>query len=288
MKMDDQFLHRLRRDPPAGFATRLKWQLDRPPALRSPRSRILLVFAIFGTAFALVAPPSRRVLGELFEQPASSPATRVPSTHRAQSPSTASAVVGEAADQPPIAAPPFVAQPVASAAVTQPVTAPSAAEPASGTPDAAPIADTPVRPNFVISSGSSPLTPQVRAQAAVDTRRALFRLLAVVIEPLSSTRAGRIPVDVQTLRNSTHRLQVLAAMIPDVFSTDTRTFDISTGAQDLIWTQPAGFAAKTDALTAALDMLAQGLAGADEDGTRKAIHQVELACNACHDVYRRN
>jgi cytochrome c556 len=288
MNMDDQFLHRLRRDPPAGFATRLKWQLDRPPALRSPRSRILLVFAIFGTAFALVAPPSRRVLGELFEQQASRPEARVPSARRAPPPSTAHAVVGEAADQPPMTAAPFVAEPVAPAAISQPLPAPGAAEPESVAPDAAPLADTSGRPNFVIPSGAPSLTSQMHAQAAVDTRRALFRLLAVVIEPLSSMRAGRIPIDVQTLRNSTHRLRVLSAMIPDVFSSDTRTFDVGTRAQDLIWTQPAGFASKLDALTAALDPLGQGTLTADEDGTRKAIHQVELACNACHDVYRRN
>ena len=77
--MDDQFLHHLRRDPPAGFATRLKWQLDRPTRARPSRARLLLVFAIFGTAFALVAPPARRALVNLFDQP---PADSQPVPHK--------------------------------------------------------------------------------------------------------------------------------------------------------------------------------------------------------------
>ncbi len=69
--MDDQFLHRLRREPPASFAARLKWQLDRPARLPRSRARLLLLFAIFGTAiaFALVSAPARRVIGELFDTP---------------------------------------------------------------------------------------------------------------------------------------------------------------------------------------------------------------------------
>jgi hypothetical protein len=68
MNMDDHFLHQLRRDPPAGFAARLKWQLDRPAPTRASRARLLLVFAIFGTAFAIVSPHARRLFGDLFDR----------------------------------------------------------------------------------------------------------------------------------------------------------------------------------------------------------------------------
>lgn len=289
--MDDQFLHRLRRDPPEGFATRLKWQLDRPSASRPSRpsrARVLLGFAIFGTAFALVTPPARRVLGELFEPRADNPAMHAPILGSAQPSSAAPAGVGRAADRLNTASLPPAAAPVTRPAVTPMAPAQSAAEPESAAPAAAPSADTPVRSNSVIFSGSASQTPPQRAQAAISTRQGLFRLLGVVIQPLSLMRAGRIPLDMQSARSSTHRLQVLSAMIPDVFVSDTRALDVSSRAQDLIWTQPADFESKADALTAAADVLAETLTSGDEADTRKAITQVELACDACHDVYRRN
>src|ERR1700744_4887179 len=60
--MDDQFLYRLRRDPPPGFAARLKRQLDRPAPLRPTRLQLLFALAIFGTAFALTSPTARHTV----------------------------------------------------------------------------------------------------------------------------------------------------------------------------------------------------------------------------------
>jgi cytochrome c556 len=61
MNMDDQFLHQLRCDPPAGFAHQLKRQLDRFAATRTAAPRLLAAMAIFGTAFVLVTPSSRHI-----------------------------------------------------------------------------------------------------------------------------------------------------------------------------------------------------------------------------------
>jgi cytochrome c556 len=274
MNMDDQFLQRLRRDPPAGFAARLKWQLDRPAPTRPSRGRVLLVLAIFGTAFALVSPPARRALGDLFDQPVHNPqvaalpypeAVRPPSTASARS---RSALAPAAGQESPPAQGPDDTQAVAS--------------------DAPAISEAPVRSNSVVGPAAALPTSLQQAIVALDTRQALFRLLALVTQPLSSMRAGHTPVDLQIARKSTHRLQVLTSIIPDVFRQDTRGFDVNSRAQDSIWTQQEGFDSKAEELTFAADLLGEAIASHDEAGTLKAIGQVELACQACHDVYRKN
>src|SRR5580692_11245614 len=93
MPMDDHFLHRLRREPPANFATRLKWQLDRPVPRRHVRPRLILLLALCGTAFALVAPPGRRVLGDWFTTAPNPPQTASPESSTAVPPA---AVAGAA------------------------------------------------------------------------------------------------------------------------------------------------------------------------------------------------
>src|SRR6266704_2692156 len=101
MNMDDQFLHRLRREPPAGFTSRLKWQLDRPVPARPPRVRLLLVFAIFGTAFALVSPSTRRALDGLFHKTAGIAATPTGERGLRQAPPAASPGVSGNIEGPP-------------------------------------------------------------------------------------------------------------------------------------------------------------------------------------------
>ncbi len=83
--MDDEFLHRLRREPPTDFATRLKSQLDRAAPTRPRRAKWITGFALFGAAFALVAAPSRHILQELFERATSSllpPSQQMPVSDR--------------------------------------------------------------------------------------------------------------------------------------------------------------------------------------------------------------
>jgi cytochrome c556 len=272
MNMDDEFLQRLRRDPPAGFGARLKWQLDRPAPTRPSRGRVLLVLATFGTALALVSPPARRALGDLFAQPPP-PAAALPDPQAVRPPGTPSARSGSA---------------LAPAAGQESPPAQGPGDTQALTPDAPATAEASVRSNSVVGPAAALPIPLQQAIVAIDTRQALFRLLALVTQSLSSMRAGDTPVDLQTARKSTHRLQVLASIIPDVFRQDTRGFDVNSRAQDRIWTQQESFDSKAEELTVAADMLAEAIASHDEAGTLKAIGQVELACQACHDVFRKN
>jgi cytochrome c556 len=285
--MDDQFLHQLRRDPPAGFAIRLKWQLDRPVPTRPSRARLLLVFAIFGTAFALVSPQARRAFGDLFHELASIPPTPTGASGLATAPRADSADISADANRPHSAAPSPNGFAVAHSAgqQVQPSDRPDGRQPVTAGPQ--PVGEPFLGLVSVSTQNSLAQTREQRAQATVETRQALFRLLSLVTVPLASMQRGLTPVDLQVARTSAHRLSELSSMIPEVFLTDTRGFDVHTLTLDLVWTQSGDFDSKADALTLAAAELEGAIAAQDTTATLEAIRRIQTACSACHNSYRR-
>ena len=75
-------------------------------------------------------------------------------------------------------------------------------------------------------------------------------------------------------------------MIPEVMYQDTRALSVNTRALDNIWNEPTDFESKTDELTLAANALDRASETGDETATSKAIVRIEMACSACHDVYR--
>ncbi len=284
--MDDQFLQRLRRDPPAGFVARLKWQLDRPVAPSPARARLLLVCAIFGTAFALVSPPARRIFGELFYAdsgaPQNGPGAKDPAGRRP------TASTGTSADPVAARGAPRSADPANlrhSPGLQSPPPA-DAGDPQTIRPEALPIA--------TASSGSgSVIVPNLMAQtshgaeAAVATRQGLFKVLSFAFAPLGSMLEGS-PVNTQLVSTDAHRLNALSAMIPELFRDDTSASDVKTRALETIWQQPADFASKAEALSLAADELGAAVATHDQAAVLEAIRRVGKSCTGCHDLYRKN
>jgi cytochrome c556 len=260
--MDDQFLHHLRRDPPAGFAARLKRQLDQPVPVRPSRTHLIFGLAIFGTAFALTAPPVRHAIVEWLSTPTgtSPQATASPSVRPAPR-RFAAAPITTTPDSPP----PAVAEPIAA----EPV-------PATVTPD----------PPVSLSSAMLVATDGQRAVAAVATRQGLFRLLAFVMQPLTRMAQDAVPFDARLVAQSADRLQQLGSLIPEMFKADTHMSDASSHALDGIWVTPEDFAAKAEDLTDAANVLAAAAASRDRDAAFKAIRQIAAACAACHASYR--
>jgi cytochrome c556 len=269
--MDDQFLHRLRRDPPAGFAARLKRQLDQPVPIRPSRTHLIFGLAIFGTAFALTAPPARHAIAEWFSTPrgTSPQAAAAPRNDSSTRAEPAGAITGS----PP--APPSV-RPAPQRLAASPITA-------------APHSPPPAMPNPPVSLSSSTLvaTDGQRAAVAVATRQGLFRLLAFVTQPLIRMTQDAVPFDAQRVAQSAERLQQLAALIPELFRSDTHTSDAGTRALDSIWVTPDDFAAKAEDLSTAVNVLADAAASRDRDAALKAIRQIAAACAACHASYRK-
>jgi cytochrome c556 len=284
--MDDEFLHRLRREPPAAFATRLKWQLDRPVPARRSRSRLILGLAICGTAFALVSPPGRRALGEWFATttgpvPNGAPDISIPATPSA----TGSVAVSPAPIGRPRAGPPREASSVSSIPAPQaaPTEGPAPLEAARN--EAQPAAAVSFTPTAIIGSPSQ--TPQMQAANAVSLRRGLFLNLDFVVQPLDPILRRSTPLDFKVVRSGATRLATLSPLIPEVFRADTTPFELNTRAQDRIWIDTKDFEAKAVELTLAADSLATAAATDDEVATLRAIGRIEAACNACHEIYRR-
>ncbi len=128
----------------------------------------------------------------------------------------------------------------------------------------------------------------MQANAALETRRALFRVLSVVMRPLDSMRVGNAPLDLQVAKLSAYRLNRLSSMIPEVFGKDTRAFELNTRARDLIWMQGEDFASRAEALMLAADALERAIDSQDETAAVRAIGTIEAACTTCHNSYRKN
>jgi cytochrome c556 len=285
MTMDDQFLHRLRREPPADFAIRLKWQLDRPLPTPRFKSRLILALAICGTAFALVSPPGHRVLGDWFATTTSRPQT-APAEISSPAPSTAVSARASRVPSPPGARQPRYVPAVPSLPAPQLAPVPAAAELEASTTDTQSSA----RPAFVpvpIVAGSLLQPPEMQAAVAVSLRQGLFLNLGFVTQPLSSMLQHGAPLDFGVIRTSATRLQTLSSLIPEVVRQDTRPFVLNTRARDSIWAVPKEFESKADELISAADSLATAAATDDDVAALSAIGRIEAACNACHDGYRR-
>jgi cytochrome c556 len=97
---------------------------------------------------------------------------------------------------------------------------------------------------------------------------------------------NKVPFDAAVAAKAGARLETLAPMIPDVFTEDTRKFQLKTKAREGIWTNKSDFQSKADDLAKA----AAGLSAAAKGGEKKAVLQaaaaVGKACGACHDNFR--
>jgi cytochrome c556 len=283
--MDDQFLHRLRRDPPAPFAARLKWQLDRAVPARRFRWRLILGIAVCGAAFALISPPGRRALGDWFATTTSFPPTAPPEI---SSPTPAAPVL---AGPPPAPSPGGAGRPRYGSAVTavptlQPVPVPGAPELPADTFDTQSASGNAFVPVPIIAGGLAQ-TPEMQAAAAVSLRQGLFKTLGFVMQPLASMLRRDGPLDMGVIRISATRLETLSSLIPEVFRSDTHPFDSDTHALDRIWAEPKNFAAKADDLNLAAAGLTQSATSGDDIAVRRAIVRIGAACTACHDVFRK-
>jgi cytochrome c556 len=286
MTMDDQFLHRLRRDPPAGFASRLKRQLDRPTPVRPSRTQLILALAIFGTAFALTATPVRQTLATWFSK-STETTSQTEARRRIETPATAAssaaALAGSRKAMPSARPAPrrSVALPIIP---TQDFANPPSPTPAPVVAETAPVTATP-SPAVSVTSTALILTPGLRAAVAATTRQGLFKVLSWVTQPLYQMARGTVPFDEPRLARSADTLQQLAPLIPEVFQSDTHLSDVPTAALPNIWTEYDAFAAKAADLTAAADGLAAAAAAHDREASLKALGQVAAACNACHTAY---
>jgi cytochrome c556 len=132
----------------------------------------------------------------------------------------------------------------------------------------------------------APASPEEQAQQAVDLRQSVYRLIGYNFGPVGGMLKNKVPFDAAVVEKSASRIEMLASMIPEVFQTDTRKFQLKTKAREGIWTNKADFQSKADDLAKAAAGLGAAAKGGDKKTTMQAAATVGKACGACHDNYR--
>ena len=296
--MNDDFLYKLRADPPRQFATRLKARLDAAPSRRTLTLRWGIGLLLFGTAFALVSPDVRNSVEQLFAHPREAEVpTAAVSSGSENHPATADAprVMPPVPATAPRVLPksPFEPPPPRDESQPEP-----AAPPESRGRLAEPIASGPARIDMRISSRpvyagvENADTPEGQARQAIELRRSLFVVLASTAGPLDSmgwaVARGLRPFDARATETSALRIVLLSSMIPELFAADTRKFDPDPRAlAPDIWTHRNDFVMKADELTDIARHLAAAASAGDQAKALQLTASLSRACVTCHKQYLR-
>ena len=131
-------------------------------------------------------------------------------------------------------------------------------------------------------------SPQELAQDAVEVRQSVFKLLDAHMKPIAAMARGRQPFDAALAQKNSERIGQLAAMIPDVFATDTRGFEVKTIALDKIWDNMDDFKQHAQALIEKAAAFNKAAQSGDMMTTMKELRPLGSACGNCHDNYRKD
>jgi len=135
-------------------------------------------------------------------------------------------------------------------------------------------------------SQAGPPSPEAQAKTAIEARQAAFKLISNQFGPISGLARNQ-QVDPALAARNAERIQMLAGMLPDLFTRDTREFKtINTAALDGIWNSQADFKSKAEALGKAAGNLAAAAKGGDAAAMAAAGREIGSACGACHDAFR--
>jgi cytochrome c556 len=290
--MNDDFLYRLRVDPPKRFAVRLKARLDRESSPRRWMGNWGLPLLLCGTAFALAMPDLRHAIARLFAAPSSSERAEVvrdpaaPQRQAARKSPPLGVTLPREGGSTPLSHDPLVAS-TGSAGVFVP-TPSRTARASERVADrlAAPGVTVPHIESLTAARYAGSATPEEAAIAAAETRRGLFRVMGWVMGPVIAMQEHRTPYDAALLARQAARIQTLAGLIGAVFGPDTRPFPaVQTQVLDKIWTEMPAFDAKADELAAAAHALAVSAQSGDQTAALQAAGRVGATCTACHDTY---
>jgi len=130
-------------------------------------------------------------------------------------------------------------------------------------------------------------SPEQKAQAAVDTRQGLQKVMGFEMAPLGAMLKNKEPYDAATIAKAATNLANLGTMQPEIFATDTRKFNLKTKAREGIWTNKSDFDAKSnDLVKAAKEAAMVAQSGGDKDAMKKALLGIGKGCAGCHDNFR--
>jgi len=130
-------------------------------------------------------------------------------------------------------------------------------------------------------------SPEQEAQAAVDTRQGLQKVMGFEMAPLGAMLKNKQPYDAAVIARAATNIANLALMQPDVFGPDTRKFNLKTKAREGIWTNKSDFDARSnDMVKAASEAAMVAKSGGDKDAMKKSLLAIGKGCAGCHDNFR--
>jgi cytochrome c556 len=290
--MNDDFLYRLRTEPPPHFADALKAQLERS-ARRTVRAwHFGLGVLLFGTAFAValywnknapapapvVSPTpqeTQRGLGGAFGD------RKVESPDEGVEPPAPSAPIDEAVKQ---AARALLEEEQAKRRL--PVTlAPRPPQPETSAPTSTDTDAPDAQSEFIVTG---PLLGEYGTPAYVfETRRAYFTVMDWIMKPPHDLLKGA-RVDRKAVQTAAYRLANLTAMMPELFAKDERSSNVPTRAKAAVWGQPVDFNGQLIEFARTVQGLLIAVRSNDEESLRQAIRRVDESCAACHEKFREN
>ncbi len=316
--MNDDFLYRIRTEPPAHFASALKARLDRAPRRRAKAVRFGLALLLFGTAVAIVSPTARHSVVSLFadasdgtEEQRLAEAADEPHNEQAKADTEflESATPAEGGAFPPdgdgllpdergIRINPFAPRAGATSENSDPPTQ-SAPAIASLPEEPAPVPPPPSNPEphgvsstFIVTG---PLLAEEGTGAyAFKARRSLFTVIAWTMESLEATVKSlgvaaheNRPVDLREAERYATRLERLVPLIADAFAQDTRLSEVQTRALDDIWERPVGFARKIEDMEEFAGAARRALQTGDRSRAYRNVGFLRRTCTECHQEFRK-
>ena len=139
---------------------------------------------------------------------------------------------------------------------------------------------------FFVASAQDEMTPEQRAAAAVNQRKALFQTIVYNLRPIGAMAQGA-PFDAEVAERNARRIAVMATMIPEMLAVDTSDFDnIETTALDSIWDNQDDIATKAQALIDNANAFADAASTGDFGQAMGAFRAFGGSCGNCHDTYR--
>lgn len=137
-----------------------------------------------------------------------------------------------------------------------------------------------------VSAQQAEPTPEELAAQAADTRQSLFKLLRYNLNMISGMARGTVPFDAAIAERNANRIAELAPMIPELFATDTRAYNIETEALPIIWDRMDEFTEKANNLVNAANTFAATARGGERNAILGGIRAFGGACGNCHETFR--
>ena len=138
---------------------------------------------------------------------------------------------------------------------------------------------------FFSSMPSFAATAEERAQAAIEARQGLLKVVGQYFGPLVGMARGQIPYDADIAAKNAKNVSLLLPMIPDLFAFDTRASGFPSDSLDGVWENPEDFATKAMEAAKQAEALA-AVAGDGRGALGGALSAAGGACKSCHDDYR--